>query len=129
MLLTRNNAALALLFDRGILCHNKAEIIFASDFPSDHSDLQVCYNLQRVKQAMACGATAVLVHCDQLYESLYDLLNQHFVIFGGRRFVRLAFGTHSQMCPLADGFRAVVVVDTREAYARLSPPLLNRFEK
>jgi len=39
MLLTKNNAALGLLFDRKILDHEKTEIIFGSDFPLDQTDL------------------------------------------------------------------------------------------
>lgn len=49
MLLTRNNAALSLLFDRNIVAQEKVEIIFGSDFPLDQNDLQVCLNIQRVK--------------------------------------------------------------------------------
>ena len=49
MLLTRNNAALSLLFDNSILQQDFIEIIFGSDFPLDQNDLQVCLNIQRVK--------------------------------------------------------------------------------
>lgn len=97
MLLTRNNAALSLLLDKNILKQENLEIIFGSDFPlvsenypsfvivsnfefsQDQNDLQVCLNIQRVKLCMAAGITVVLVHCESLYESLYDLLNQHYV--------------------------------------------------
>jgi len=88
----------------------------------------------------------VLVHCESLYESLYDLLNQHYTEYGGQLYVRLAFGTHryrqfalyeltnhhylrSRLCPIHRNFRIVVVVEKIEAYTRLAPPLLNRFEK
>ena len=53
MVLTRSNAALGLLFDRGTLAHGSTEIIFGSDFPLDQSDLQVCLDIQRIKIAMA----------------------------------------------------------------------------
>ncbi len=129
MLLTKNNAALGLLFDLGIIDHSKTEVIFGSDFPSDQTDLQVCLNIQRVKQCMAVGVTVVLVHCEALYESLYDLLNQHYTEYGGQQYVRLAFGTNSRLCPVKKEFRIVVVVEKIEAYTRLAPPLLNRFEK
>lgn len=129
MLLTRNNAALSLLFDRGILNLNTTEIIFGSDFPLDQTDLQICLNIQRVKLCMAEGITVVLVHCESLYESLYDLLNQHYCEYGGQMYVRLAFGTHSRLCPIHRAFRVIVVVEKVEAYTRLAPPLLNRFEK
>ena len=129
MLLTKNNAALALLFDNELLTHQHTEVIFGSDFPLDQTDLQVCLNIQRVKLCMAEGITVVLVHSESLYESLYDLLNQHYTEYGGQRYVRLAFGTSSRLCPVHKEFRIVVVVEKLEAYTRLAPPLLNRFEK
>jgi hypothetical protein len=129
MILTRNNAALTLLYDLSIFKHAKTEIIFGSQFPSDQTDLYAMMNLQRIKSFMAQGTTVVLVACDNLYESLYDLLNQHYCEYGGQRFVRLAFGTHSRLCPIHESFRVVVMVEKADAYNRLAPPLLNRFEK
>jgi RZ type zinc finger domain/AAA domain (dynein-related subfamily) len=129
MLLTENNAALSLLFDNNILDHDSTNVIFGSDFPLDQTDLQVCLNIQRVKLCMAAGVTVVLVHCESLYESLYDLLNQHYTEYGQQMYVRLAFGTHSRLCPIHRDFRVVVIVEKVEAYTRLAPPLLNRFEK
>jgi hypothetical protein len=71
MLLTKNNGALPLVFDRATLRHDTTEVIFGSDFPLDQTDLQVCLDIQRVKLCMAVGTTVVLVHCESLYESLY----------------------------------------------------------
>ena len=85
--------------------------------------------LQRIKFCMAEGITVVLVHCEPLFESLYDLLNQHYTEYGNQLFVRLAFGSASRLCPIARGFRVVVVVEKVDAYTYLAPPLLNRFEK
>ncbi len=53
----------------------------------------------------------VLVHCESLYESLYDLLNQHYCEYGGQLYVRLAFGTNSRLCPIHRQFRVIVVVE------------------
>lgn len=57
------------------------------------------------------------------------MLNQHYSSYGGQLYVRLAFGTHSRLCPIHPAFRVVVVVEKVDAYERLAPPLLNRFEK
>ncbi len=38
--------------------------------------LQVCRNINRVKMTMEMGKTVVLLNLDNLYESLYDALNQ-----------------------------------------------------
>ena len=43
--------------------------------------------------------------------------------------MRLAFGSSSRLCPIHRKFRIVVVVEKVDAYTRLAPPLLNRFEK
>ena len=64
---------------------------------------------------MAEGITVVLVHCESLFESLYDLLNQHYTEYGGQLYVRLAFGTHSRLCPVHRSFRVVVIVEKTEA--------------
>ena len=129
MLLTKNNVALSMLFDYNILTHNNSTVIFGSDFPLDKTDLQIVLMLQRVKHCMANGVTLVLVHCEALYESMYDLLNQHYTEVGGQLWVRLAFGTHSRLCPIDPAFRVIVIVEATDAYTRLAPPLLNRFEK
>ena len=46
-----------------------------------------------------------------------------------RKMLRLAIGTRSQLCQVADGFKVIVVVEQRHAYDKLDLPLLNRFEK
>merc|ERR1712025_1201736 len=122
MLLTKNNAALGLLFDHKLLQHESTEVIFGSDFPHDQSDLQVMFNMQQVKLNMEAGRTCVLVYCEALYESLYDLLNQHYIEYGGQLYVRLAFGSSSRLCPVHMDFRVVVIVEKIEAYTRLAPP-------
>jgi hypothetical protein len=127
--LTENNAALNMLFDFQILTHGKTEVIFGSKFALDQTDLQICLNIQKIKLCMAEGVNVILVNCESLYESLYDLLNQHYSDYAGQRYVRLAFGSHSKLCPIHPAFRVVVVVEKFDAYNKLAPPLLNRFEK
>jgi len=129
MLLTKNNAALRLLFEGSLLDHGKAEVMFGSTFPNDQSDIFVAMNLQRIKSFMQQPISLVMVHCDSLYESLYDLLNQHYMEYAGQRFVRIAHGSKAKQCPVHRLFRVIVVTEISDAYFRLAPPLLNRFEK
>eukprot|EP00929_Paragymnodinium_shiwhaense_P043162 TRINITY_DN22233_c0_g2_i1.p1 TRINITY_DN22233_c0_g2~~TRINITY_DN22233_c0_g2_i1.p1 ORF type:complete len:3205 (-),score=983.73 TRINITY_DN22233_c0_g2_i1:80-9475(-) len=129
MLLTRNNAALRLLFETSLLKHESAEVMFGGTFPGDQSDVFVAMNLQRVKTFMQQPICLVMVHCDALYESLYDLLNQHYMEFAGQRYVRIAHGSMSKQCPIHKLFRIIVVVEEHDAYYKLPAPLLNRFEK
>ena len=129
MLLTKNSAALRLLFESGLLDHTKAEVMFGSTFPGDQSDVFVATNLQKIKSFMQQPISLVMVHCDSLYESLYDLLNQHYMEYGGQRYVRIAHGSKAKQCPMHRRFRVIVVTEIHDAYFRLAPPLLNRFEK
>jgi hypothetical protein len=129
MLLTRNDAALQILMSGGMLKYSNTKVIFGSDFPADKTDLNICLNIQTIKNCMADGQTVILIHSENLYESLYDMLNQHYTVYQGQRFVRLALGKHSRLCPVHDDFRVIVIVDCEDAFHRLAPPLLNRFEK
>jgi len=129
MLLTKNNAALRLLFESNLLDHGKAEVMFGSTFPNDQSDVFVAMNLQRIKSYMQQPISLVMVHCDSLYESLYDLLNQHYMEYAGQRYVRIAHGSKAKQCPIHKQFRVIVITEISDAYFRLAAPLLNRFEK
>ncbi|CAD7957434.1 unnamed protein product [Amoebophrya sp. A120] len=130
MLLTKNNSALRLLFDSGVISYEQeTEILFGSSFPDDQSDVMVATNLNRIRSVMTKPIQLVLIHCDALYESLYDLLNQHYMEFGGQRYVRIAHGSSSKQCPIHHQFRVIVIVEKADAWTRLAPPLLNRFEK
>ena len=39
-------------------------------------NMKVCRNINQIKICMEAGRTVVLLNLDNLYESLYDLLNQ-----------------------------------------------------
>jgi len=129
MLLTQNNSALRLLFDSGIASYENTEVLFGSSFPEDQSDVQIAQNLNKIKSMMVQPMCLVLVQCDSLYESLYDLLNQHYIELAGQRYVRIAHGASSKECPVHHLFRIIVIVEKWDAWNTLAPPLLNRFEK
>ena len=84
---------------------------------------------------MASGQTAILINHDSIYESLYDVLNQRFVMKTDletgvvKKMLRLALGPRSQLCPVADEFKLIIIVNKYHAYDNLDLPLLNRFEK
>jgi energy-coupling factor transporter ATP-binding protein EcfA2 len=130
MLLSHGNAALDVLFDRGIVSHANTEVMWGSNFPSDLNDASHFARLQRVKRLMENeGQRLILVQCESLYESLYDLLNQNVTSYGGVDYVRLAYGSTSKLCPIARGFKIITIVEESDARHVLPPPLLNRFEK
>ncbi|MGH0135413.1 UNVERIFIED_CONTAM: hypothetical protein FKN15_035521 [Acipenser sinensis] len=131
LLLTTNNAALHILQQRvfGSRKHQAPEIVFGSGFPRDQEYAQVCRNVNRVKTCMETGRTVVLLNLQNLYESLYDALNQYYVYLGGQQYVDLGLGTHRVKCRVHQGFRLVVVEDQNKVYTQFPVPLINRLEK
>jgi len=77
MLITdEHDSALQILADHKILKPGKTTVLFHSDYPDDNGDLYVCRAIQAVRICMEKGEWIVLLHQNNLYESLYDLLNQ-----------------------------------------------------
>ncbi|XP_063404431.1 E3 ubiquitin-protein ligase rnf213-alpha-like [Mytilus trossulus] len=127
LLLTENYGALTILQQK-ISMHN-AVVIFGSSFPSDQEYTQVCRNINRIKVCMETGSTVILLNLENLYESLYDALNQYYVQFGGERYVDLGLGTHRVKCRVHRNFRLIVVAEKQIVYDKFPIPLINRLEK
>ena len=78
-------------------------MLIGSDFEEDRSELRLVQQINEVKRAMAAGRVVVLVNHDQIYEALYDVLNQRFISRTSaatgktRRMLRLAIGAKSQV--------------------------------
>ncbi|WAR07295.1 R213A-like protein, partial [Mya arenaria] len=103
--------------------------IFGSSFRSDQGYTQVCRNINKIKVCMETGNTVVLLNLDNLYESLYDALNQNYVYFGGERYVDLGLGTHRVKCPVHKKFRLILIAEKQTVYNKFPIPLINRVEK
>ncbi|XP_070579262.1 E3 ubiquitin-protein ligase rnf213-alpha-like [Ptychodera flava] len=127
LILTENYAALGILQQQ--LLKEGNVIIFGSSFPKDLEYTQVCRNINRIKVCMETGRTVVLLNLENLYESLYDALNQYYVYFGGQRYVDLGLGTHRVKCRVHKDFRLIVVADKDDVRQRFPIPLINRLEK
>ncbi|XP_071122875.1 E3 ubiquitin-protein ligase RNF213-like [Mytilus edulis] len=128
LLLTENYGALTIL-QQNFFSMNNAEFIFGSHFPSDQEYTQVCRNINHIKVCMETGSTVILLNLENLYESLYDALNQYYFEFGGERYVDLGLGTHRVKCRVHKKFRLVVVAEKQVVYDRFPIPLINRLEK
>lgn len=131
LLLTTNNAALHILqqqvFAKGD--YLPPEIIFGSGFPKDQEYAQICRNVNRVKTCMETGRTIILLNMQNLYESLYDALNQYYVYLSKQQYVDLGLGSHRVKCRVHTNFRLVVVEDQKKVYEHFPVPLINRLEK
>ncbi|XP_054454921.1 E3 ubiquitin-protein ligase rnf213-beta [Anoplopoma fimbria] len=131
LLLTTNNAALHILqqqiFAKGD--YAPPEIVFGSGFPKDQEYAQICRNVNRVKMCMETGRTVILLNMQNLYESLYDALNQYYVYLSKQQYVDLGLGSHRVKCRVHTNFRLVVVEDQKKVYEHFPMPLINRLEK
>ncbi|XP_053396342.1 E3 ubiquitin-protein ligase rnf213-alpha-like isoform X2 [Mercenaria mercenaria] len=131
LLLTENYGALTII-QQQILSRSsdiRPITIFGSSFRSDQEYTQVCRNINKIKVCMETGNTVVLLNLENLYESLYDALNQYYVYFGGERYVDLGLGTHRVKCPVHKNFRLIVVAEKQTVYKKFPIPLINRLEK
>ncbi|XP_016095221.1 E3 ubiquitin-protein ligase rnf213-alpha-like isoform X1 [Sinocyclocheilus grahami] len=129
LVLTKNYAALQILQQTFFSDQYQPEIIFGSSFPKDQEYTQICRNINRVKICMETGQTVVLLNLQNLYESLYDALNQYYVSLGGQKYVDLGLGTHRVKCRVHKDFRLIVIEEKDIVYKQFPIPLINRLEK
>ncbi|KAM9780063.1 E3 ubiquitin-protein ligase rnf213-alpha-like [Neosynchiropus ocellatus] len=129
LMLTKNYAALKILQQTFFLERCQPEIIFGSSFPKDQEYTQICRNINRVKICMETGQTVVLLNLQNLYESLYDALNQYYVYLGGQKYVDLGLGTHRVKCRVHKDFRLILIEERHTVYKEFPIPLINRLEK
>ena len=135
MLLTKNSLALSLIFSLGLARRDETKVIIGSEFSEDDTELYLVHQMNEVKLAMATGKLIVLMNADNMYEALYDVLNQRYLIKKNpetgetQKLLRLAIGSRSSLCHVEEGFRIIVIVEQEAAYRDLDLPLLNRFEK
>ena len=80
MVLSDNNAGLDILLEpyNGVaeVTAENTKIIMGSAFPDDGTRNSVYRNINQIKECMKTGTRIVLLDLDELYESLYDMLNQ-----------------------------------------------------
>ena len=111
------------------LNHQTPLTIFGSKFPADLEYKQICYNINTIKTAMELGRTVLLLNLDELYESLYDALNQYYSYLGEDRYVDLGLGTQRVKCKVHDNFKLIVLAQKEIVYEKFPIPLINRLEK
>uniref|UniRef100_A0A8C8S421 RING-type E3 ubiquitin transferase n=1 Tax=Pelusios castaneus TaxID=367368 RepID=A0A8C8S421_9SAUR len=129
LVLTENYGALQILQQAFFTEKQQPEIIFGSSFPKDQEYTQICRNINRVKICMETGQMVVLLNLQNLYESLYDALNQYYVYLAGQKYVDLGLGTHRVKCRVHPKFRLIVIEEKEVVYKHFPIPLINRLEK
>ncbi|XP_009867566.1 PREDICTED: E3 ubiquitin-protein ligase RNF213-like, partial [Apaloderma vittatum] len=129
LLLTTNNAAFQIIQLTQLIDTANCDVIFGSGFPRDQDYSQVCRSVNRVKICMEIGRPVVLLNIQNLYESLYDVLNQCFISLGGNYYVDLGLGTHRVKSRVKKEFRLIVIEEKQVVYEQFPPALLSRLEK
>ncbi|XP_078510203.1 E3 ubiquitin-protein ligase RNF213 isoform X2 [Lissotriton helveticus] len=129
LVLTKNYAALQVIQQECFTGDQQPEIIFGSSFPKDQEYTQICRNINRVKICMETGQMVILLNLQNLYESLYDALNQYYVYFAAQKYVDLGLGTHRVKCRVHPHFRLIVIEEKEIVYEQFPIPLINRLEK
>jgi hypothetical protein len=104
-------------------------VLFGSSFPKDKEYTQVCRNINQIKICMEIGRTVILLNLENLYESLYDVLNQYYIHHGGNRYVDLGLQTHKVKCRVHDEFKLILIAEKTTVYNEFPTPLINRLEK
>ena len=106
-------------------------VIFGSSFRADQEYTEICRNISLIKHSMEIGKTIILLNSYNLYESLYDALNQYYYEFAGQKYVDLGLGTHRIKCSVNDSFNLIIIAEKSAVYdsKRFPVPLINRLEK
>ena len=129
MLITSGDSAIGIL-DQTLQSLDKEKItIFGSRLEEDLSEDYSYRILSRIILCMERDCVLILRDLENIYGSLYDMLNQNYTVVGGKKNCRVALGPFSNpMCQVHDGFRCIVLKD-HQMIAKADPPFLNRFEK
>ena len=129
LLLTENYAALDIIRQAKLLNINNLRIIFGSSFPNDSEYSTICRNINLIKNYIETGKTVILTNLLNLYESLYDVLNQYYFESLGKFWVDIGLGTHRVKCSVDPDFKLIVIADYKTVYEHFPSALINRFEK
>ena len=134
LFLSENSSAIDIVLQLGQncgICTQNISIVFSSSFRFDQQYTEICRNISLIKHSMEIGKTVVLLNAYNLYESLYDALNQYYYEFAGQKYVDLGLGTHRIKCLVHENFRLIIIAEREVVYdsKKFPIPLINRLEK
>lgn len=128
LFITENNSALHIL-ETNLLVNKSPFILYGSSFPRDHEYAQVCRNINQIKLQMETGRPVILLNLENIYESLYDLLNQCYTILPRGRYIDLGMRSHRIRCRVHEDFRLIIIADRLKVFSLFPSALINRLEK
>lgn len=128
LFLTENQSALRIL-QTHLLRDKTPFILYGSSFPNDQEYTQVCMNINKIKIAMERGDPVVLLNLENIYESLYDVLNQCYTELPGGRYVDMGLRSHRIKCKVHENFRLIIIAERDTVTKKFATALINRLEK
>ncbi|KAJ5069103.1 hypothetical protein M0811_11859 [Anaeramoeba ignava] len=106
----------------------KIKLLYGSNFPEDKK-IQTYHDLKMIANFMSDPNIFVLCNQEQLFEPLYDLLNQKYVFIDGKFISTVSIDVSTTRIFVHPSSRIVVIMEKSRAYKDLSLAVLNRFEK
>ena len=129
MVITSGDAATDILTTTLQSLDKEVVSIFGSRLEEDRCEDYNYRVLSRVILYMERDCVLILRDLDDIYGSLYDMLNQNYAVVGGKKNCRVALGPYSNpMCQVHSRFRCIVLIEESKV-PFTDPPFLNRFEK
>ena len=84
--------------------------------------------ISQIKIQMETDNIVIMQDLGDVYPALYELFNQSFSYFGGKKFARLGLSKSLSLSLVNDNFKVIVMIDKNKILEE-EPPFLNRFEK
>ena len=128
LFITENQSALRIL-QTELLREETPYVFYGSSFPKDTEYTQVCVNINKIKVCMEKGIPVVLLNYEQIYESLYDVLNQCYTELPTGRYVDLGLRSYRIKCRVDTNFRLIIIAERSRVFTQFPTALINRLEK
>ena len=128
LFITENQSALQIL-QTELLKDETPYVFYGSSFPKDTEYTQVCVNINKIKVCMEKGIPVVLLNYEQIYESLYDVLNQCYTELPTGRYVDLGLRSYRIKCRVDPNFRLIIIAERSRVFTQFPTALINRLEK
>ncbi|KAL4499726.1 hypothetical protein ABPG72_017266 [Tetrahymena utriculariae] len=104
------------------------KLLLGGNFSQDQSTENSYSIINQIISCVESGIVVVLQNLDNVYQSLYELLNQNFRELNGKPYCKISFGADSSNIQIGKGFKLILIQQKSQIH-RMDGPLLNRFEK
>ncbi|KAL4476127.1 hypothetical protein ABPG74_009860 [Tetrahymena malaccensis] len=104
------------------------KLLLGGNFSQDQSQENSYSIINQIISCVESGIIVVLQNLDNIYQSLYELLNQNFRELNGKPYCKISFGADSSNIQIGKGFKLILIQQKSQIH-RMDGPLLNRFEK